>query len=730
MHRIQKFYLYLFILSFLVFISMSIPIEARTKTDAAYDCLSRIIKKDSKTIFEFQIKEDKSRGSYFEYRMKNNKVFVTASSPVDLTRGAYNYLSNACNCMVSWSGNHILIPAKLPEASKTLISPFGLRYYMNVVTHGYSTAFWDWKRWEQEIDWMAVHGINMPLIPGAHEAILKRVFEKLGLTDDEIKTYFTGPAFLPWNRMGNINGWDGPLPGKFFDKQLALSHLVLNRLREMGMHPIIHAFAGFVPGSVTRIFPDEKLRELEWGGFNKKYHAYLLDPASPLFNKIGKLFITEWEKEFGKEEYYLADCFNEMAPPLSEDGAKALTELTGYGKAIYNSINEANPNATWVMQGWTFLYFKDKEEKLFWNKKRLNAFLSGVPNDRVLVLDLTNEYTRLWWKLKPAWEIYRGFFGKKWIYGFIPVMGGRVPYNGRLDIYTSISTEALRSENKNNLVGFGFAPEGIENNEIIYELLSDMAWRTDPVDLDIWIEHYCKSRYGSFPDKLKTSYNYLLKSVYGDYTDRSVYRYQFGPIPKRKDPVPDSSKFGKGVEAFLSCKDILKKSELYKYDAIEVTAQYLGLKADELLYRFQFETHESDYTLLEEALEILKNIDRLYESHPTHKLGNWIAFAEKFGSSEVEKRYYISNAKRLVTTWGGDTRELSDYSARMWSGLIRDYYIPRWKLYYDAKRQKEPFKLSDWEELWITTPGISRIEPFPDPVKSASELFNKYYKSN
>ena len=37
------------------------------------------------------------------------------------------------------------------------------RYNMNVCTFGYSYAHWDWKRWEREIDWMALNGINMPL---------------------------------------------------------------------------------------------------------------------------------------------------------------------------------------------------------------------------------------------------------------------------------------------------------------------------------------------------------------------------------------------------------------------------------------------------------------------------------------------------------------------------------------------------------------------------------------
>ena len=37
------------------------------------------------------------------------------------------------------------------------------RYYMNVCTFGYSYVWWDWTRWEKEIDWMAMNGINIPL---------------------------------------------------------------------------------------------------------------------------------------------------------------------------------------------------------------------------------------------------------------------------------------------------------------------------------------------------------------------------------------------------------------------------------------------------------------------------------------------------------------------------------------------------------------------------------------
>lgn len=52
---------------------------------------------------------------------------------------------------------------------------FRFRYYQNVCTVSYSFAFWDWKRWEREIDWMALNGFNLPLAFTGQEAIFQRV---------------------------------------------------------------------------------------------------------------------------------------------------------------------------------------------------------------------------------------------------------------------------------------------------------------------------------------------------------------------------------------------------------------------------------------------------------------------------------------------------------------------------------------------------------------------------
>ncbi|MFR3852608.1 MAG: alpha-N-acetylglucosaminidase TIM-barrel domain-containing protein [Odoribacter splanchnicus] len=47
-----------------------------------------------------------------------------------------------------------------------------------------------------------------------------------------------------------------------------------------------------------------------------RFPQLMLSPEEELFTQIGQLFIEEWEKEFGKNDFYLADSFNEMDVPF------------------------------------------------------------------------------------------------------------------------------------------------------------------------------------------------------------------------------------------------------------------------------------------------------------------------------------------------------------------------------------------------------------------------------
>lgn len=49
----------------------------------------------------------------------------------------------------------------------------------------------------------------------------------------------------------------------------------------------------------------------------------------------------------------------------------------------------------------------------------------------------------------------------------------------------------------------------------------------------------------------------------------------------------------------------------------------------------------------------------------------------------AERALYSYNAHNLITMWGPNG-QISDYSSRLWGGLIRRYYKPRWRLAMEA----------------------------------------------
>lgn len=45
---------------------------------------------------------------------------------------------------------------------------------------------------------------------------------QLGVTEEQLNDWFTGPAFLPWFRMGNLVKWGGPLSSDYMNGQVML----------------------------------------------------------------------------------------------------------------------------------------------------------------------------------------------------------------------------------------------------------------------------------------------------------------------------------------------------------------------------------------------------------------------------------------------------------------------------------------------------------------------------
>jgi alpha-N-acetylglucosaminidase len=83
----------------------------------------------------------------------------------------------------------------------------------------------------------------------------------------------------------------------------------------------------------------------------------------------------------GTDHLYNADPFNEEIPPTKDVGY-----LSAVSKSVLKSMQDADPQALWVMQGWFLVNDRD-----FWQPPQAKALLGAIPREQLLVLDLWAE---------------------------------------------------------------------------------------------------------------------------------------------------------------------------------------------------------------------------------------------------------------------------------------------------------------------------------------------------
>jgi len=676
--------------------------------------------------FEFRMLERRpSENMAFLYEAREGRVTVWGTDAVAMCRGAYTYLRRAGAAQVTWSGTTLALPSQhLPEASSGVVEcPYRWVLQDNVCVFGYTTAYYGWKEWERYLDVMAIHGVNMQFAPIGGEAIWSRIWTGLGIPEEELKSFFTGLGFLPWHRMGNINKHGGPLPKSYFPKSISLQKKILARMRGLGIEPVAPAFAGFVPSGFAVRYPGEKVIPLEsWAGFEGEDKTWILHPLSRMYQLIGSGYIKEWKKEFGSARFFLADSFNELEVPVSDQRTERLRQLEQFGRAVYEGIQAGSADGTWVMQGWLFV-----NARSFWDAESVQALLRLVPSDKMLILDLFAEAA-------PQWKSHKAFYGKPWVLSTITTWGGNNQAYGDFERYRKLSSTALSDSKRGRLHGFGISFEGSESNEVLYELLCDSAWQKEAIALEGFLRDVCvKDRYGAHSKDAEDAWSQFSKSIYamptGMHPNHLIQSRPRDLGAGASGPVHDSEVFVEGVDALARAHNKLGHNPLYRADLLQLTAQWGLIEADRQLALANMlmalgQNGKSIQVQADRAMELARRLivscDRLLASHPIDRLDRWIGLARGWGADEKEADHYAMEAKRLITTWGGPV--LSEYAAKMWAGLLREYYLPRWQQWMFFRAQGKPFDLFAWEEKWIQESKSSPSTPYSNPVEAAVEF--------
>uniref|UniRef100_A0A1B0DPA5 Phosphoenolpyruvate carboxykinase (GTP) n=1 Tax=Phlebotomus papatasi TaxID=29031 RepID=A0A1B0DPA5_PHLPP len=560
---------------------------AEEQRDAALEVISRLIPERA---HEFTVEINISLPlNTFKISKSDeaDKVQIVASSGISACKGFYHYLKNYCGCHVSWDGDQLALPEILPLVKLSRTSPSRFVYYQNVCTWSYSFAAWTWLDWRRHIDWMALNGITLSLAP-VQEDIWTGIYREMGLSEKEIEDHIAGPAFLAWQRMGNIRGVGGPLPELFKGRLAMLQNQSVYEIRRLGGMVALPAFAGHVPVALQRLFPNASYTPVErWNRFTDDECCPLfLDPSDELFQSIGKTFLERIREKYGSDHIYFADPYNEIQPKEANPDY-----LRKSAQGIFSAMQAVDDKAVWLLQGWMFV------KNPFWSDELLESFLTAIPRGRFLVLDLQSEQF-------PQYERTNSYYGQPFIWCMLHNFGGTLGMHGSVN-NVNVLVPAARQRVNSTMVGVGITPEGINQNYVMYEFALEMAWNFESVDEEAWFFKYASIRYGHVNFQAIDAWQQLRNSVYSyKGLDKIRGKYTFCRRPSLKlSPWAwyERAMIERAWESLLNASEGLGSSQLYLHDLVDVTRQALQNRADEI-YLVIIQAYNHQQTLSKEWL--------------------------------------------------------------------------------------------------------------------------------
>lgn len=698
---------------------------ASVSTEAATALARRILGEQCDRIRFQDVSRNKADAEFFTVEDSGGGILVSGTGAPAMAMGLNWYLRYRCKVDVSWySHDPVRLPSSLPVVGEPFTSEARVanRFFLNYCTFGYTLPWWGWKEWERFIDWMALNGINLPLAITGQESVWYKVWSELGLTDDEIRGYFTGPAHLPWHRMQNIDRWQGPLPVSWLDGQEELQRKIVRRERELGMRTVLPAFAGHVPQAIKRIFPDADIRSLgEWAGFKEPYTCWFLDPMDPLYSRIQKRFLEIQEEMYGTDHIYGIDLFNEVTPPSWEPDY-----LARVGRQVCESLVSADKDAVWLQMTWLF-YYQRKD----WRGERIKSYITSYPAERSMLLDYYCDY-------QEVWKMTDSFYGVPFIWCYLGNFGGNSMLKGNFaDTHEKI--ENVLTEAGPGICGLGGTLEGFDCNPYMFDYVFEKAWS---YGRGLTPEKYASAlaeRRADGSAAAAEAWNMLARKIYNGMGHRS-------PMTLRPDlgrcRHTSEERCGFPNADLKKALELLFDSSAKRFDLVNMTRQYLANVFQDEVLEYSKAFDDEDPVRMK-ALRgringIFKDMDALLACEPSFLLGGWISDARSRGADKREKNYFESNARCLITTWGDRGSSLGDYASREWSGLMSSFYLARWNMFFDycedSVRKGKDFdqegfseKVSGFEKDWWThRKGHFRKTADPNYRKRVADILRKY----
>lgn len=658
----------------------------------------------------------------FVITAQNGKPCIKGNTQLSVATGINWYLNHYAHINLTWNNlttDLVNVELPVPTGEDKHVCNTTYRYDFNTCTFSYSMAFWTWERWQKEIDWMALHGINAPLNLVGLDVVTRNFLKELGVSENDINAYIAGPGFIAWFAMNNLEGWGGTInspstgvdmsgnPDWWYTRQEQLCKNMLQRMRELGMQPVIPGFSGQVPNcivnySINGFSSGDVVDNGSWaGGYTR---PDILKPNTESYRTFAAVYYKHLHEVMGVSELYSIDPFHEGSLPSGVANETCypniMVELDNY----YNGVsqedktkNNVDEQPKWIIQYW-----------------------QGVPQSGAFTAMKNAGYTSRFIGLDLFADNIYADNAAKWrtnyydtcpyIYCMLHNFGGRSGLHGRLETTMDGYFQALAKNN--NCQGIGATPEGTETNPILYDMLFELPWMSSNPGADAWLAEYAHSRYGvdsnTAPAALEALKN-LKKSVWDcrvnqQGTSEAVIlarpNWTIGSVSSWSTSAIywDTQDVLLAADQLYSVKDLVTANggqdgiANYNYDFIDVVRQAMVDYAAQLLplIKAAYDSKNTDeytrlYTLY---LQLMLDLDTMLSYDENFKLERWTSLARNIadevdGTTENDRNWLEWNARTQVTVWSKGNTDLHDYSNRCWAGLIKDFHYWRWKYFFE-----------------------------------------------
>ena len=623
---------------------------------------------------------------------EGGKLVVSAATRSECMRAYGYYLRELAGVHLSWNGDNaeharLVLPEKPVEVPRT--RAFNLAF--NYCTLCYSGAHWDRERWAQELDRLALAGYKyMPVFSGL-EAVWQEFLTGLGCPQEQVQAFIANPAYSAWWLMGNLEGEGGPVHPDIIRQEAELGRFIVQRMRELGMEPVLQGYVGFLPHDMDPAAVDgQLLPQGEWvAGYRR---PAVLDPSSPDFPKLAARWYELLEKHYGyRAKAFGGDLFHEGGKPGKAD-------LEACGRAVQKAMQKASPGSYWMLQAWA--------------QNPLKKLLAGLDRDHTLILLLDKDptpehdpYYRTHKSLKRPqvdgfpliWCELSNFGGKQGLYGSLPLLENFCPESG-----------GHIGKMAEDCVGIGLLSEGVETNPLYYALLTRRVNQIrNRIDRPAFLGQYAAQRYGVEDSRLVQALSLLASSVYAptgmregslenllcarpSLTAESVTTWS---DPRQYYTPATVERAAQLMLQAGRARPALAEIPTFRYDLATVLQQVLGDRARALLpcleqdYRQRdtesFSRHAAGFKqLLEQSADALATTEH-------YLLGCYEQGAANKGGTNPEARAEMRRTlRRMLSTWAKGNTSLNDYAHRHFSEMMRCYYLPRWSVFLDKRLQE------------------------------------------